>query len=70
MLHEVGWVDRVRLQLEEEVDAGRRVLLRGRSETFFEELNAGTERAQKRLELEQEQGRRTAARQPVSTGSA
>jgi hypothetical protein len=62
MLHEPGWVDRVRLQVEEEIDSGRRALARGRPETFFEELNAGTERAQKRLELEQEQGRRTSAK--------
>jgi hypothetical protein len=56
MLHEVDWVDRVRLQVEEEIDAGRRALVRGRPETFFEELSAGTGRAQKRLELEQEAG--------------
>jgi hypothetical protein len=52
----------IRLQIEEEQAAGQFRLARGRAEEFFEEIEAGTERAQKRLELEQEQGRRTAAK--------
>jgi hypothetical protein len=65
MLHEVGWVDRVFEGLLEEQAAGRRRISRERTEQFDQEQDAGRhweERAQKRLELEQEQGRRIAAR--------
>jgi hypothetical protein len=64
-MYEPGWVDHVRLQLEEEVDAGRRRISRERTEQFDLEVEAGRNwkaRAEARFAAEVEAGRRTSAR--------
>jgi len=56
--------ERVKLQFEEELEAGRRRIARERTLEFEEEQDAGrcwAARARARLELEQEAGRRTAS---------
>jgi len=57
--------ERVKEQLEEELDAGRRTLARGQTSEFGEEVEAGRcrdDRVRARLELEQAAGRRTSAK--------
>jgi len=57
--------ERVKEQLEEELDAGRRTLARGQTSEFGEEVEAGwcrDDRVRARLELEQAAGRRTSAK--------
>lgn len=57
--------ERIRLALDEEMEAGRRCLARGRPEEFAAEQAVGrnwAERAQARLELEQDAGRRASAK--------
>ena len=65
MLHEPGWIDRVWEGLLDEQAAGRRRISRERTEQFDQEQDAGRhweERANERLRVEQEAGRRTSAR--------
>src|SRR5215472_121332 len=57
--------ERVKEQLEEELDAGRRTLSRGQTSEFGVEVEAGRcrdDRVRARLELEQAAGRRTSAK--------
>jgi hypothetical protein len=58
--------EQIRLQTEDEIDAGRRRSARERPETFDQEIAAGRDweaRAQARLAAEVEAGRKTAAKQ-------
>jgi hypothetical protein len=55
--------ERIKVQFEEELDAGRRSLVRERTQEFDEEQDAGRRsaaRARARLEEEQNAGRHTA----------